>query len=113
MSGRGSAWLERLVRDQEVGGSNPLAPTKFFQKVSSVHSLFFGAAGSYGGSYAEQFVDFCGGFLLHSVYDMTVYPHRGVHVLVSENLHYRARVDALGEQKGSGAVSEVMKTYAG
>ena len=25
--GRGSAWLERLVRDQEVGGSNPLAPT--------------------------------------------------------------------------------------
>src|SRR5215831_9501727 len=29
-SGRGSAWLERLVRDQEVGGSNPLAPTKPF-----------------------------------------------------------------------------------
>ena len=28
-SGRGSAWLERLVRDQEAGGSNPLAPTKF------------------------------------------------------------------------------------
>ena len=28
LSGRGSAWLERLVRDQEVGGSNPLAPTK-------------------------------------------------------------------------------------
>jgi hypothetical protein len=27
VSGRGSAWLERLVRDQEVGGSNPLAPT--------------------------------------------------------------------------------------
>ena len=27
LSGRGSAWLERLVRDQEVGGSNPLAPT--------------------------------------------------------------------------------------
>lgn len=26
-SGRGSARLERLVRDQEVGGSNPLAPT--------------------------------------------------------------------------------------
>jgi hypothetical protein len=29
LTGRGSAWLERLVRDQEVGGSNPLAPTKF------------------------------------------------------------------------------------
>ena len=28
-SGRGSAWLERLVRDQEVPGSNPGAPTTF------------------------------------------------------------------------------------
>jgi hypothetical protein len=27
LSGRGSVRLERLVRDQEVGGSNPLAPT--------------------------------------------------------------------------------------
>ena len=26
-SGRSSAWLERTVRDREVGGSNPLAPT--------------------------------------------------------------------------------------
>ena len=25
-AGRSSAWLERLVRDQEAGGSNPLAP---------------------------------------------------------------------------------------
>ena len=31
LSGRGSAWLERLVRDQEVGGSNPLAPTNLFK----------------------------------------------------------------------------------
>jgi hypothetical protein len=29
-SGRSEAWLSRLVRDQEVGGSNPLAPTNFF-----------------------------------------------------------------------------------
>src|SRR5713226_1927420 len=29
-SGRGSAWLERLVRDQEVDGSNPFAPTNPF-----------------------------------------------------------------------------------
>ena len=35
-SGRGSAWLERLVRDQEVGGSNPLAPTTLSQR----HTLF-------------------------------------------------------------------------
>jgi hypothetical protein len=26
-SGRSAAWLARLVRDQEAGGSNPLAPT--------------------------------------------------------------------------------------
>jgi hypothetical protein len=32
-SGRGSAWLERLVRDQEVGGSNPLAPTISFNEI--------------------------------------------------------------------------------
>ena len=32
-SGRGSAWLERLVRDQEVGGSNPLAPTNPFNNL--------------------------------------------------------------------------------
>ena len=30
-SGRGSAWLERLVRDQEVAGSNPVAPTDDFE----------------------------------------------------------------------------------
>ena len=35
ISGRSAAWLARLVRDQEVGGSNPLAPT-IFQKKSSV-----------------------------------------------------------------------------
>ena len=29
-SGRSAAWLARLVRDQEVGGSNPLAPTNLF-----------------------------------------------------------------------------------
>ena len=29
LSGRSAAWLARLVRDQEAGGSNPLAPTNF------------------------------------------------------------------------------------
>jgi hypothetical protein len=28
VTGRGSAWLERLVRDQEVAGSNPVAPIR-------------------------------------------------------------------------------------
>src|ERR1700693_5089832 len=27
IAGRSAVWLARLVRDQEVGGSNPLAPT--------------------------------------------------------------------------------------
>jgi hypothetical protein len=31
ISGRSAAWLARLVRDQEVGGSNPLAPTTFLR----------------------------------------------------------------------------------
>jgi hypothetical protein len=34
-SGRSAAWLARLVRDQEVEGSNPFAPTTFsFPKVN-------------------------------------------------------------------------------
>ena len=28
VTGRGSAWLERVVRDDEATGSNPVAPTK-------------------------------------------------------------------------------------
>ena len=40
-SGRGSAWLERLVRDQEAGGSNPLAPTKLFNILQRVERLVF------------------------------------------------------------------------
>ena len=35
LSGRGSAWLERLVRDQEVGGSNPLAPTNSLNNLTT------------------------------------------------------------------------------
>ena len=30
-SGCGSAWLERLVWDQEVAGSNPVTPIHFFK----------------------------------------------------------------------------------
>ena len=30
-SGRSAAWLARLVRDQEVEGSNPFAPTISFR----------------------------------------------------------------------------------
>ena len=32
MAGRSAVRLARLVRDQEVGGSNPLAPTKKKEK---------------------------------------------------------------------------------
>ena len=45
LSGRGSAWLERLVRDQEVGGSNPLAPTTFFKDLRA-NSVFSSAGGA-------------------------------------------------------------------
>ena len=31
LSGRSAAWLARLVRDQEVEGSNPFAPTISFK----------------------------------------------------------------------------------
>ena len=33
MSGRSAAWLARLVRDQEVEGSNPFAPTIFSRQI--------------------------------------------------------------------------------
>ena len=32
MTGRSSAWLERLVWDQEVAGSNPVAPIEVVQR---------------------------------------------------------------------------------
>ena len=41
LSGRGSAWLERLVRDQEVGGSNPLAPTTLIRKTKQLQQPHF------------------------------------------------------------------------
>jgi hypothetical protein len=34
LSGRSAAWLARLVRDQEAGGSNPLAPTNLSYDLS-------------------------------------------------------------------------------
>ena len=35
-SGRSAAWLARLVRDQEAGGSNPLAPTISFNHLDQL-----------------------------------------------------------------------------
>ncbi len=45
-SGRGSAWLERLVRDQEVGGSNPLAPTNLSNTYRHSHIVIRVQTGS-------------------------------------------------------------------
>ena len=39
-SGRSAAWLARLVRDQEVEGSNPFAPTTFFPQNHDDKSLW-------------------------------------------------------------------------
>src|SRR5256885_15357381 len=38
-SGRSAAWLARLVRDQEVDGSNPFAPTI----ISPLNSMLYAA----------------------------------------------------------------------
>src|SRR4051794_3562566 len=35
-AGCGSAWLERLVRDQEVAGSNPVPPTRLTTTAEAV-----------------------------------------------------------------------------
>jgi hypothetical protein len=40
MSGRSAAWLARLVRDQEVEGSNPFAPTIFSPLESVLYATF-------------------------------------------------------------------------
>ena len=37
LSGCGSVWLERCVRDAEAGGSNPLTPTIFLPKWAKKH----------------------------------------------------------------------------
>ncbi len=46
-SGRSAAWLARLVRDQEVDGSNPFAPTtpKILPFISLRYFLRFGCRG--------------------------------------------------------------------
>ena len=44
LSGRSAAWLARLVRDQEVEGSNPFAPTTldlFFQRLRIIQVMRF------------------------------------------------------------------------
>ena len=33
LTGCGSAWLERLIWDQEVAGSNPVTPTYFLKNI--------------------------------------------------------------------------------
>ena len=40
-SGRSAAWLARLLREQEVDGSNPFAPTNLEFLVVSLQSLVF------------------------------------------------------------------------
>jgi hypothetical protein len=57
ISGRGSAWLERLVRDQEVGGSNPLAPTTSPPQIQHLHAAFLEAiAAGFGCESCETLV---------------------------------------------------------
>src|SRR5437016_3123409 len=48
-SGRGSAWLEHLVRDQGVGGSNPLAPINRFKEMARASARAIFAVGDFVG----------------------------------------------------------------
>ena len=43
--GCSSAWLERTVRDREVAGSNPVAPT-FCKSCRTLHFVYLPASGS-------------------------------------------------------------------
>ncbi len=40
-TGCGSAWLERLVWDQEVAGSNPVTPMLKQQEIAAFFVIFF------------------------------------------------------------------------
>jgi acylphosphatase len=56
ITGRGSVWLERLVRDQEVDSSNLSAPTKLMKK--QVHLYYSGTVQGVGFRYtARQIAD--------------------------------------------------------
>ena len=47
MSGRSAAWLARLLREQEVGGSNPLAPTNISSRPKREELITFGDASEF------------------------------------------------------------------
>ncbi len=46
MTGCGSAWLERLVWDQEVAGSNPVTPILIYARVAQWWSIALPRRGS-------------------------------------------------------------------
>ena len=41
LSGYGSAWLERLVWDQEVAGSNPVTPIYLFFSLDNYKHIIY------------------------------------------------------------------------
>src|ERR1041385_3166828 len=80
-SGRSSAWLERVVWDHEVAGSNPVAPTLFSEpSLPRLHVYHFRSSGavqtSRTGSGGEGLIDvqesmagrfFCPVIAIHSL----------------------------------------------
>ena len=47
LTGCGSVWLERSVRDAEAGGSNPLIPTRFLKSSADFSRALFCCAVAY------------------------------------------------------------------
>jgi len=100
-----------LVRDQEVGGSNPLAPTTLFQSFTSQFN-FLGAS-------LETKVE-ATGFKIASIWFATSFfdgwnyvavdVQGGGEIGVPKQFHDSLRVDALHKQQGSGRVSEIVES---
>ena len=71
LSGCGSVWLERCVRDAEAGGSNPLTPTIFFAKKWSTKPSGFTSCGDSRSSLKKRSFFFTSSPVLNSALKWT------------------------------------------
>ena len=73
LSGCGSVWLERCVRDAEAGGSNPLTPTIFFAKKWSTKPSGFTSCGDSRSSLKKRSFFFTSSPVLNSALKWTTH----------------------------------------